>query len=173
MSINLKVNGNRANIRKQTITAFLDEEPGTGKGELCSRYTYNVEKLESGEMVYLRRPAALNKGVDFEVHVEGIEFRARGARRTMPSHNNIVEDLIIKKNESSRKYAKVKKIINKLYECKRVTQAEYRNITFAEGHPIEAILKAIKWLFIEQDVIYWNWSGRNMLYSKLQEENLC
>jgi hypothetical protein len=173
MAINLNVSGNRANIRKQTIIAFLDEDPGTGKRELCSRYTYNVEKLENGDKVYLKRPAALNKGVDFEVHVEGIEFRMRGGRRTMPSHNNIVEDLNLKKNENSREYEKVKNIINKLYNCQRVTQNEYRNISFIAGHPIEAILKAIKWLFIEQDVTYWNWSGRNMLYSGLQNENLC
>jgi hypothetical protein len=27
------------------------------------------------------------------------------------------------------------------------------------------IIKTIKWLFIEQDIRYWNYSGRDMLWS--------
>lgn len=91
----------------------------------------------------------------------------------MPSHSNIIKDLIDKKDHNSNEYQKVMNIINKLYNCEIVKEAEYRNIKFDIGHSIEAILKSIKWLFIEQDVTYWNWSGRAMLYSKLREENLC
>jgi hypothetical protein len=36
------------------------------------------------------------------------------------------------------------------------------------AHPIEIILLAIKWLFIEQDITYWNWSGRDMLWGHIQ-----
>lgn len=31
---------------------------------------------------------------------------------------------------------------------------------------------AIKWLWIEQDVTYWNFSGRAMLYQSLKEQGL-
>ena len=40
------------------------------------------------------------------------------------------------------------------------------------GLIILIILLAIKWLFIEQDITYWNWSGRNMLYNHLIEMGL-
>jgi len=33
------------------------------------------------------------------------------------------------------------------------------------GYPIDLILGVVKWLFIEQDVRYWNYSGRAMLFS--------
>jgi hypothetical protein len=33
-----------------------------------------------------------------------------------------------------------------------------------KGEETIRILKAIKWLFIEQDIRYWNYSGRNMTW---------
>lgn len=168
----LSVSGDRASIRKQVIVAFLDENPGTGCGEDCSKYIYEVELLASGNKVFLKRPAALNKGVDFEVHVQGIMFRP--ARLvTMPSHKNIFQDLSAKQKENPLEYERVKNILNRLYTCQDVSEADYRSLNFTSGHSIETVLKAIKWLFIEQDVTYWNWSGRYMLYSGLKERDLC
>ncbi len=165
----------RKEIRNFLIKKFLEEEPGTGKGEKCSKYIYYVEELQTGNRVFLKRPAPLNKGVDFEVHVESVEFRAKGPRRTMPSHDNIISDLTIKRQESPKAYEHVRKIINSTFACKHVDGAYYQRIStsFSHGHSIEAILKAIKWLFIEQDVTYWNWSGRNMLMNSLENKDLC
>ena len=39
-------------------------------------------------------------------------------------------------------------------------------------HPVEIIILAIKWLFMEQDCAYWNYSGRAMFYSALKEKGL-
>lgn len=167
----LFVYGTRREIRNQVIMKFLDEEPGTGKGKNCSKYIYYVENLKNGNKIYLRRPASLNKGVDFTVHIENIKFRHKGVV-DMPSHANIIEDLKLKLFESPNEYDKVRDIINKLYNCEEVTESEYNKIRFKQGHPIDAILKSIKWLFIEQDVTYWNWSGRGMLYSALKDNNL-
>lgn len=91
----------------------------------------------------------------------------------MPSHNDVIEDLIKKKDSNPLEYEKVKIIIDKLYKCQQIDEDVYANLSFSTGFPIEAILKSIKWLFIEQDVTYWNWSGRNMLYSVLKEKDLC
>ncbi|SKA98309.1 hypothetical protein SAMN05443428_12820 [Caloramator quimbayensis] len=168
----LKVYGTREEIRRQVITAFLDEHPGSGKGENCSKYIYNVETLSNGDSVFLKRPATLNKGMDFTVHVEKLKFREKGMT-DMPSHKNVIEDLIKKKDSNPIEYEKVKIMIDKLYKCHQVDENEYTNLLFNTGFPIEAILKSIKWLFIEQDVTYWNWSGRNMLYSALIENDLC
>lgn len=44
---------------------------------------------------------------------------------------------------------------------------------YQEGqHPIEIILLAIKWLFMEQDCAYWNYSGRAMFFDVLRNNNL-
>ena len=39
--------------------------------------------------------------------------------------------------------------------------------------PIAIILLAIKWLFISEDISYWNWSGRNMFMDNLKENSLA
>ena len=46
---------------------------------------------------------------------------------------------------------------------------------FNSKYPLELILKILKWMFIEQDIRYWNYSGRSELYAYLikswKEEN--
>ena len=154
----------RRTIREQVVKAFLDEEPGTGKGALCSVYLYEVEQLKGGKTVFLKRPGRLNKGFDFEINVSDTNF-GKTRRTTMPSHANIFDDLQKKRSENPAEFKKVQKVIQRLYDCENVPCKEMQSLTFQAGHPVEMILKAIKWLFIEQDVTYWNWSGRNMLYS--------
>lgn len=158
--------------REKLILEFLKEEAGNGKGEEASKYIYYVEKLFNKKRVYLKRPANLNKGMDFTVHLENTNFRVKGPNKNMPSHMNIVEDLKLKKEENEQEYFKVKKILEKLYNCQKVEDEEYKNINFSVGIEIEGILKIIKWLFIEQDITYWNWSGRKMLYLSLKKNEL-
>lgn len=158
----------RKEIRHELITEFLKEEPGEGTGDLCSHYLYEVDILSNGNKILLKRPARLNKGFDFEVHVENTNFGTL-RRRTMPTHSDIYNDLKLKSEENAQEFQKVAAIIARLYNCEKIPENELRSLQFTQGHNIEAMLKAIKWLFIEQDMTYWNWSGRNMLYSYLSE----
>jgi hypothetical protein len=166
------VSGDRVFVRRQVILKFLDEIAGTGKGDLCSKYVYEVEILQNGGKILLKRPAALNKGVDFTVHIEGARFRDRGMV-DMPSHSDIFDDLSAKRSSNPIEYEKVRVLIRKIYSCEDIAIEEYESLLFSIGLPIEATLKSIKWLFVEQDVTYWNWSGRSMLYFGLQDRALC
>lgn len=145
---------------------FLDEQPGTGKGDSCSKYRYLVDVTGEGQVIALYRPARLNKGFDFEVVVEGMKFGNKGSQR--PSHKNLMSDLTSKRKEPS-KFNKLKKLIAKIYDGSHVTNREMRALRFRYGWPTELTLKVIKWLFIEQDVTYWNWSGRAMLYTAIKK----
>lgn len=163
----------RDEIRRHVIGCFLSEDPGTGKGEKCSQYIYEVERL-NGRSIVLKRPAFLNKGVDFTVHVEGVQFRTRGPSRDMPSHSDIVNDLKAKQAHSPERYPLIQRLIIALYDCRDV------DLQTCEEGSIQAgllstpeVLMAIKWLFIEQDVTYWNWSGRAMLLGGLRGEGLA
>lgn len=158
----------RVGIRKQLINEFLEENPGTGKGALCSVYFYYVETLQNGNRIYLKRPARLNKGFDFEVNVENSNFGIK-RRTTMPSHTSIHNDLFAKKSEDPAEFKKLHLIIERIYNCEDVDDIELTELDFKTGHPAELILKSIKWLFIEQDITYWNWSGRDMLHSGLSK----
>lgn len=163
----------REECREKLILEFLKEEAGAGKRELTSRYKYYVEILKSGKRVYLSRPTHLNKGMDFTVHLENTKFRLKVAYKDRPKHQEIIEDLSQKKLDNSFEYEKVKKILNKLYNCEFVNENEYLDIKFKSGIEIEGILKLIKWLFLEQDVTYWNYSGRAMLYQGLKDNELA
>src|ERR1700740_1882082 len=165
---------NRKVIKDTLINEFLKELPGTGKDELTSKYYYYVEKTANGTDIYLKRPARLNKGMDFEVHAKHIIFENENwetgnvRKSSMPSHSTILDDLETKKKENPEEYKKVSELIKRIYNCENVSDAEIRAINFTNGHPIEMILKITKWLFIEQDVTYWNWSGRHMFYSGIE-----
>lgn len=144
----------------------MEEEPGRGNGDLTSFYTYEVETLADGKRVLLERPAFLNKGFDMEIHVTDMDFENR--KPTMPTHGNMLDDLEEKLAENPEEFEKVKNIIDRLYQCETVTNEEMRALNFKTGYPIEMVLKVIKWMFIEQDVTYWSWSGRNKLYSGIK-----
>jgi hypothetical protein len=157
---------NREDIRNELVNLFLQEQAGTGKGDDTSVYIYEVETLQNGETIYLKRPARLNKGFDFEVNVSNTSF-GTGRRTTMPSYQHIHDDLLLKKDEDPIEFTKLKGTIEKIYLCQNVTDAEMLGFAFTRGFPTDLLLKVIKWLFIEQDITYWNWSGRGMFYSYL------
>jgi len=162
----------KASYRRQLIENFLNEQPGTITS--VTEYCYFVETLTGGNRIYLKRPTALNKGVDFEVRVEDIQFRygihgniiSTGNR---PSHSDIEDDLTNKKDENPVEFLRLKSLLDKTYNCEPIDDAEYAAFSFISGHSVEVIFKSLKWLFIEQDVTYWNRSGRAMLYKGLSE----
>lgn len=159
----------RATLRKEIIGFFLDEEPGTGKHHLTSRYKYVTKVLQDGRQVHLSRPANFNNGFDFTLNVSGTNFNHHISEKrasTRPTHGNIYDDLILKRTENSKLYDELREQIDLVYNCKNPTKV---NFNFNDGHPTELILECVKWLFVEQDVTYWNYSGRNMLYEGICE----
>ena len=154
--------GTRNEVRGRVIAEFLKELPGTGNGEKQSKYLYFVETLKDGKRIYLERPANLHNGFDFLINVENINFSTTNRIKYNPSHDNIFNDLKAKKTESQEKYKKLYKLIEDVYNCKEI---EDTNLQFNSGYPVDLILKVAKWFFIEQDIRYWNYSGRAMFMS--------
>ncbi|EOU1462724.1 DNA adenine methylase [Clostridium perfringens] len=157
----------RKEIRYEIVNLFLNEEPGTGKQELSSKYIYYVETLLDGKRIFLKRPANLNKGFDFIIKVEDIEFREKGADKDAPRHSDIITDLKNKRNEDEDKYNELYSLIKDIYECKDINSSDMEKLSFKNGYSVELVLKLIKWFFIEQDITYWNYSGRAMLMDNI------
>ena len=170
------LSNNRVDSRKEIVELFLDEIAGTGKGENTSKYHYIVENY-NGYKIVLKRPAFLNKGFDFTVDIDGIKFKnLHNNGFHVPSHNDITNALRQAKENYPTKYNNIKRIILDLYEFNEpnydlISDLKYKDYLNNE-HPFRIILMAIKWLFIEQDITYWNWSGRNMLKSNLESLEL-
>ena len=165
--------GNRISMRENLIQTFLRENPGTGIGHSASRYQYNVERFGSYG-IFLKRPTHLNKGFDFTVNIDGLFFK-KTRRYSNPSHQDIIDALIDCKTNFPHIYPFIANELQLIYDCQHVSLVP-SGATFCDytgnRHPIEIILLAIKWLFMEQDCAYWNYSGRAMLYDILQKNGL-
>jgi hypothetical protein len=143
------------------------------------KYRYFVEKCSDGTRVYLARPTSLNKGVDFQVGLEGYcrkRRRRRNGKRPRrserPSHDDIIHDLRRKVKEKPRLSRALFRAICDVFDCvepRLAIRRERRIKNFESGLPSEKILLILKWLFIEQDITYWLGTGRNMLMHTIEK----
>jgi hypothetical protein len=152
----------RKGQRRKVLDAWQEEEEN-------SRYRYNVETCSDGKKVYLLRPTWLNKGLDFQINLEGFKSKSNEA----PKHDDLTGDLEKKKKESPEKYKKLRAAIDEVYGCEEPDEAlkKQGNPSFKSGMPADAVLKLLKWLFIEQDLTYWNNSGRRMFMNAIKEND--
>lgn len=98
--------------------------------------------------------------------MENYNFSDEGKpRRNYPKHTDIIEDLFIKKEMQPVLYNSLFNVIEQVYHCHEADLDSLRDIVFDTGFSAEMIVKTLKWLFIEQDIRYWNYSGRDMLWS--------
>ncbi len=159
----------RKELRDMTVSKFLEEKRGYWEGGIkkTTKYKYFVEKLSDNKRIYLLRPTFLNKGIDFQVWVE--RFYEDGDKR--PSHKDIFQDLQSKKQEDPKDYQKLLEAIDRVWNCEEpnIVLKDF-TFTFKKGFSVEMLLKILKWLFIEQDITYWNYDGRTMLRMAIDKE---
>jgi len=169
--LEINITGSSRNeLRRKVIDEFFKENAGTGTDNKTSRYTYYVEKLGDGSRIYLTRPAYLKKGFDFLIRVEGKTFQNG---KDNPSHDDIFKDLKRKKRENPRLYNRLHEAMTRVHNCEEPDKVlkDMKGIHFQSGLSVECILKTLKWFFIEQDIRDWNYSGRGMFKSGLDEIN--
>ncbi|MBS3145188.1 DNA adenine methylase [Candidatus Woesearchaeota archaeon] len=169
-SINFDLKSNsREKLRKETVDKFLSEKGGYWKDgkKYVTRYKYYVENLKDGRRIFLLRPTFLNKGIDFQVWVEKMD----GVEDKRPSHKDVFREIEIKKKENPKDFAILMKAIDEVWNCSEPDDVlKTRKMIFKEGFQVEMLLKILKWLFIEQDITYWNYDGRGMLKLAIEEK---
>ncbi|HWB24681.1 MAG TPA: hypothetical protein VG738_04335 [Chitinophagaceae bacterium] len=154
----------RALLRRELIEFFLNEAPGTGKGPNASKNQYIVKKIAVHD-IYLNRPAQFNNGFDFTLNVSNINFNSgNGRATTRPTHGNILDDLRLKKSENLQLFNSLLSEITNIYNCQNPSRVDF---PFSNGYSASIVLECIKWLFVEQDVTYWHYSGRAMFYNSI------
>lgn len=159
----------REELRNKAVQKFLSEKGGYWKDgrKHVTRYKYFVEKLKSGKRIFLLRPTFLNKGIDFQVWVEKMD----GEKDKRPSHKDVFYDVNIKQKENPKEIPLLIKAINKVWECKEPDNVlKEIKLSYKNGFEPELLLKILKWLFIEQDITYWNYDGRGMLKMAIDKE---
>lgn len=99
----------------------------------------------------------------------------KNRRYSNPSHSDIIDTLASCRDEHPKEYGRVKEAIIGIYNCEDVfldnVSASFRDYEGTE-RPIQIILLAVKWLFMELDCAYWNYSGRKMLMDTLSNNGL-
>lgn len=162
----------KSEIRKKIVNKFLEETCGTSSE--TSKYEYIVEKYDNYKII-LKRPGVRKKGFDFSVNTEGVFYKKKN-RYKNPSFDDIKNALSYSKEHFLNEYKSVKKIINQMFNVETYDLSTVQNIKFIdfEGkeHPIAVILLVIKWIFVAEDISYWNWSGRNKFMNDLKDKNL-
>ncbi len=166
--IEIKGSMARHEIVRKVVNTFIDfESQQRGKG---IKFRYPVENLSIGKQLFIFRPGGLNKwNFDFKVEVLK-EFRLGKG-----SHDEIKFDFQNKKQENPQKFSVLLHALTAIYECSEndVDQLleNYSDLqtSFETGARGDILLKVIKWMFIMEDIVYWNYKGRAMLYNALKE----
>ena len=155
--------------RRELAEKWLDE------GRFAD-YRYNVETCHDGSRIYLLRPTPLNKGFDFQVNLENFRSDLRKPRKNtleMPSHGDVEHDLQLKVKKYPDLKADLFGAVSEIYKCKEVEDVLEKTPSVSKmrvGLPIDSILRVIKWLFIEQDLTYWGWRGRDKFMAAIEHE---
>ncbi|MFH1775014.1 MAG: hypothetical protein ABH874_08695 [Methanobacteriota archaeon] len=161
----IEINGSlaRHKIVKKVVNTFIKVEyRKKGKGIV---FRYPVENLPNGQL-FISRPGH-KKNFDFKVEVVMDHGLGEG------SHIEIAEDLRNKKEENPQKFNNLLDAITEIYRCSENNVdnvlKKYQNIekSFSTGAKVEVILKVVKWLFIMEDIVYWDNEGRAFLYNFL------
>ncbi len=154
----------RNDLRKSVVIKFMEENPGRGTGKFVSRYKYIVEEFSDGRKLHLIRPAQYKMGFDFQIWMENWN---KNNINKMPSYKDIIQDLKLKEVENQYNLNILLMSVNKIFICEDddriIDWLTAKNIVFSCGEDIKVLLKIIKWMFIEQDIRYWNFSGRSKL----------
>jgi hypothetical protein len=172
----------RTALRNQWVARFLEESPGDARikavrrrsrtdlparelAALPSRTEYEVGHLATGEALVLVRPAIFNWGIDFT-------FVIRGSTDIRPSHGDLGLDVAAKLRENRSAGPRLYAAIEAVYRCKdpTVMSQAFADLDVLKGWPIERLLHACYWLFLEADITYWNLSGRRMTMEHIRNQ---
>ena len=147
-----------AMLRKKILATYADEDCGV-------KVRYYVERLQSGKYIYFERPASLNKGCDLKIYVEDLLLYKNG-NDYPPSHNDVLSDITLKKEKLFKyQYNELIKAITAVYCAEPFENAIKRTRMLPQfGWDYDLLLKLLRWFFIEQDITYWSYNGRKMLY---------
>ena len=108
------------------------------------------------------------------VNVEGFRSLLRtpkGQSKEMPSHKDVLHDLGAKLQAHPNVAGDLFSAVCEVYDCVEPSDILVRNSTVATidtGLPPDQILYIIKWLFIEQDLTCWLWTGRDKLMGAIE-----
>jgi hypothetical protein len=161
LSLNVD-NLSREKIREKVLQTWIKEDQGVGQ------YRYDVETCQDGSVIYLLRPANLNKGCDFVIVSENF-LKFQNGKDKPPKHRDVIQLIESFCRGNSAMVEAMRTAFEEVYECVKPDEAIERTPTLkmTPQCAAERSLKLLKWMWIEQDVTYWTGQGRAMLWDGL------
>jgi len=160
--IEIKGNIPRHEIVRKVVNHFINTEHNQKGAGI--QFQYPVEKLPDETYLMIGRPGH-KKYFDFKVIIKP-EYQLGSG-----SHEEIAEQFKLKANQVGKDLWKV---VDEFYHCTESDVDELLSKKFVlknlsnNGTNIEVLLKVLKWLFIMEDIVYWDNEGRAFLYNWLQ-----
>ena len=164
-SITIIGHSKRHLVVRTVVNSFIKtEHKKKGRG---ITFRYPVENLPNGESLFIARPGH-KKNFDFKVIIPENSGLGEG------SHIEIAADLRTKRRENTKKFAQLLHALTEIYNCsendidKILSNRTGLQNSFRSGANVEFLLKVIKWLFIMEDIVYWDNEGRAFLFNFLR-----
>lgn len=153
----------REEIRRKVVSEFLNEPPGRGRD---TEYRYYVETLPDGRKIFLKRP-----GIKFDFDFKVVAEKDDKLWPFGGTHGEIKEDLIKKSKENPQDFKLLLQTIKRVCDGDDVDSAtaSCSHLKFSSGLDIEFLLKVLKWMFVMEDVYYWDYEGRYKLMKALEK----
>lgn len=127
--------------------------------------------LLNTDRLFIKRPGGLQKwNFDFKVIVTFDMNMARG------THADIVNDILNKKQENGVASKNLLKALEEICNCTENDVDKVLGVfpdlmtAFKSGAKVDVLLKVLKWMFIMEDIVYWNYDGRMKLFSHIKEQ---
>ena len=166
--IEIKGKLTRHEVVQKVVNIFIATEfENRGRGV---RFYYPVERLSDGSNLFIFRPAGLRKwNFDFKVNVTPEMGLGKG------THAEIESEFRNKKRENEKGFRELLKAMEEMCNGSETSVDEilgkHPNLkkSFKTGAVTEVLLKVLKWMFIMEDIVYWNYDGRMKLYNYLKE----
>lgn len=159
----------RSEIVRRVINTFIDNESQQrGKG---IKFRYPVENLSTGGKLFISRPGGLRGKWNFDFKVEVVE--EFGLRKG--THEDIALDFQSKKRGNPQQYDALLQALTAIHNCSEndvdCLLERYPDLqgAFQTGARVDILLKVVKWMFIMEDIVYWSYKGRSMLYNGIME----
>jgi hypothetical protein len=150
----------RHDVVKLVVNTFIEteyEKKGKGIG-----FRYPVENVGERNGIFIARPGH-KKNFDFKVEVAKAHKVGEG------SHEEVIEEVRKLRYQTPKVFKAFWTALTAVYKGEEANvEAAVKLIAVSIPKKYIEIIKILKWMFIMEDILYWDNEGRAFLYNALQ-----
>lgn len=133
---------------------------------------YEVEQIGDGRKIAITKPGGKKAyGRPYKEDIQVFIFDPSDNSLWQISHDQIIEDVRAKLAEDKTQGAKLLEYLERTYNGKEPEDfvSGIRSLNFQTGESPEALIKAYKWIWGQEDVNYPTQAGRALSWKSFQE----